>query len=78
MHGCNTHHGRHRGDRGPGRSFFAGRGPFGGRDGGDERGPMGGRGGFGGRGGRHGKRFAGEELRLMVLGLLAETAPQHG
>lgn len=42
----------------------------------------GGRGGFGGPfgedGGRRGKRFAGEELRLMVLGLLAENAPQHG
>lgn len=75
MHGCNTHHGRHRGDRGPGRSFFAGRGSFG-RDGGDERGPMDGRGGFGHRG-RRGKRFAGEELRLMVLGLL-ESGPQHG
>lgn len=42
------------------------------------------RGGFGhggpggGGGGRRGKRFAGEELRLMVLGLLAEEAPQHG
>lgn len=35
-----------------------------------------GRGGFGG-GGRRGKRFAGKELRLMVLGLL-ETGPQHG
>lgn len=41
---------------------------------------MRGRGGFGGPddGGRRGKRFAGEELRLMVLGLLAESAPQHG
>lgn len=35
-------------------------------------------GGHGGHGGRRGKRFAGEELRLMVLGLLAENAPQHG
>lgn len=33
---------------------------------------------FGEDGGRRGKRFAGEELRLMVLGLLAEEAPQHG
>jgi DNA-binding PadR family transcriptional regulator len=32
----------------------------------------------GGPGGRRGKRFAGEELRVMVLGLLAETTPQHG
>jgi len=43
---------------------------------------MRGHGGFGGPfgedGGRRGKRFAGEELRLMVLGLLAEQAPQHG
>lgn len=31
----------------------------------------------GGHGGRRGKRFAGEELRLMVLGLL-ESGPQHG
>ncbi len=38
----------------------------------------GGPGGGGGMGGRRGKRFAGEELRLMVLGLLAEEAPQHG
>lgn len=37
-----------------------------------------GHGGPGGGGGRRGKRFAGEELRLMVLGLLAEEAPQHG
>jgi DNA-binding PadR family transcriptional regulator len=38
------------------------------------------RGKFGGGGGagRRGKRFAGDELRLMVLGLLAENAPQHG
>ncbi len=34
--------------------------------------------GGGGGGHRRGKRFAGEELRLMVLGLLAEKAPQHG
>lgn len=35
--------------------------------------------GLGGRGtgGRRGKRFAGEELRLMVLALL-ESGPQHG
>lgn len=32
----------------------------------------------GGAGHRRGKRFVGEELRLMVLGLLAEEAPQHG
>lgn len=34
--------------------------------------------GFGGGGRRGSKRFAGEELRLMVLGLLSESAPQHG
>ena len=52
-----------------------GHGLFGGR-GGDRRGdgPMGGR--HPGAG-RRGKRFASEELRLMVLGLL-ETEPQHG
>lgn len=48
---------------------------------GDGHGLFGGRGGrFGGgmgHGGRRGKRFAGEELRLMVLGLL-ESGPQHG
>lgn len=42
------------------------------------RGFGGGPGGGGGGGHRRGKRFAGEELRLMVLGLLAEEAPQHG
>lgn len=53
------------------------RNPFGGRHGGDEgRGLFGGHGGRG-EGGRRGKRFAGEELRIMVLSLL-ETGPQHG
>ncbi|MEP7222217.1 MAG: PadR family transcriptional regulator [Novosphingobium sp.] len=49
-----------------------GAGLFGGRG-------RGGHGGHGpeGRGGRRGKRFAGDELRLMVLGLL-EGNPQHG
>jgi DNA-binding PadR family transcriptional regulator len=42
-----------------------------------ERGHGGGFGGGGG-GGRRGKRFTGEELRLMVLALLEETTPQHG
>jgi DNA-binding PadR family transcriptional regulator len=80
MHGCNTHQGGRQGRRGPGRPIhFAGRGPFGGRGegehfGGGFGGP-GGRGGFGGH--RRGKRFAGEELRLMVLALL-ESGPQHG
>jgi DNA-binding PadR family transcriptional regulator len=41
-------------------------------------GPFGGRGGPGGfGGGRRGKRFDGEQLRLLVLGLLAQE-PQHG
>lgn len=53
--------------------------PFGGRGDADRFGGErfgGGRGGFGG-GGRRGKRFAGEDLRLMVLALL-EDEPQHG
>ena len=60
----------HRHGHGP----FGGGGGFGGGfgPGGDhERGP----GGFGP--GRRGKRFSGDELRLMVLALLAE-GPQHG
>lgn len=68
-------HGRGPGrDRGPaarmrrGEHFGEGRGGFGGGFGGGPR---------GGGGGRRGKRFAGEELRLMVLGLL-EAGPQHG
>ena len=52
-----------------------GRDPMG--DGAFGGGPMGGGPMGGGRGGRRGKRFEGEELRLMVLGLLGE-APQHG
>ena len=78
MHGCKTHHEGRKGGRGPGRAFhFGPRGPFGGRDGGEDFGGRfgGGRGGFGG--GRRGKRFAGEDLRLMVLALL-ESGPQHG
>lgn len=56
-----------------------GHGPFGGGGfGGDQEGGRGGPGGFGGGpGGRRGKRFSGDELRLMVLALLAE-GPQHG
>lgn len=46
-------------------------GPFG------RGGPFGPGGPYGGGGGRRGKRFAGEELRLIVLSLLAE-GPQHG
>lgn len=45
-----------------------------GQFGGERRGH--GEGGIGG--GRRGKRFAGEELKLMVLAMLAESAPQHG
>ena len=59
---------RMRGEGGFGPGFGAGFGE------GFGRGP----GGGGGGGHRRGKRFAGEELRLMVLGLLAEEAPQHG
>lgn len=47
----------------------------GGRDGGGRLG--GGFGPGGGGGGRRGKRFAGEDLRLMVLALL-ENEPMHG
>ena len=70
------HGGRRRRGGGP-----AARSPFGegftdGFPGGRGRGKFGF--GGGGHGGRRGKRFAGEELRLMVLGLLAEEAPQHG
>ena len=56
-----------------------GHGPFGGGGFGGGLGPdgEGGRGGPGGFGGRRGKRFSGDELRLMVLALLAE-GPQHG
>ena len=60
-----------------------GHGPFGGGGFGGGFGPDGeggrdGPGGFGGGpGGRRGKRFSGDELRLMVLALLAE-GPQHG
>jgi len=53
--------------------------PFGGGFGPDGEG-RGGPGGFGPGGfgpGRRGKRFSGDELRLMVLALLAE-GPQHG
>lgn len=71
-------HGRGPGrDRGPaarmrrGEHFGEERGGFGGGfGGGSGGGPRGG-------GGRRGKRFAGEELRAMVLGLL-EAGPQHG
>lgn len=52
-------------------------GPMGGGFGHDGEGFGGGFGGRGGPGGRRGKRFDGEQLRLLVLGLL-EQAPQHG
>lgn len=54
----------------PGGRGFGGRGFGGPDDGGFGRGGR-------GPGGRRGKRFDGEELRLLVLGLLAEQ-PQHG
>ena len=63
----------HRHGHGP----FSG-GGFGGGFGPDGEGGRDGPGGFGGGpGGRRGKRFSGDELRLMVLALLAE-GPQHG
>lgn len=74
-----------RGRRG-GRNKAIGRAPMGGRRGGDHgRGLFGGRGrhgdgddhGRGQGGGRRGKRFSGDELRLMVLALI-ETEPMHG
>ncbi len=70
MHGMKRHNGHHPGGRGPIGGHGESHGMFGGRHG---------RGGHGGGmgGGRRGKRFAGEELRLMVLGLLGEE-PQHG
>jgi DNA-binding PadR family transcriptional regulator len=84
VHMRGFHHGRHRHERfaaiaadfGAGGGFdpegsLGQRGPFG-------RGGSFGDGNFGGGGGRRGKRFSGEELRNMVLGLLYEDAPQHG
>lgn len=69
----------HKGKRGHGPSPRMRGGEFGEHFGrGFRDGFGGGPGGGGGMGGRRGKRFAGEELRLMVLGLLAEEAPQHG
>lgn len=74
MRGC------HNRGRNPARfaaiaAAFAAGGGFEGRG----RGRRGGFGGpFGDDGSRRGKRFSGDELRLMVLGLLAEYAPQHG
>ena len=66
-----------------GHRFFDGpvRGPMG-RGGGRERSPFGGRGHDGERGhgpghGRRGKRFDGDELKLMVLELL-RAGPLHG
>lgn len=53
-----------------------GPGGGGGHGGRGRHGDFGGRFGEGGR--RRGKRFSSDELRLMVLGLLAEAEPQHG
>ncbi len=78
MHGCEERiGGRRGGHHGRGRPFhFNARSPLGDGHGGERHGLFGGRGGPMG-GGRRGKRFAGEDLRLMVLGLL-EAGPQHG
>jgi DNA-binding PadR family transcriptional regulator len=75
MHGF--HHGERRSKRFGAMAAAFGRGHKFGPDGPFGRdGPFGPGGPFGG-GGRRGKRFAGEALRLMVLGLLSEQ-PQHG
>lgn len=81
MHGMKHSRGGHRMTR-HGRSRFGDdgydammRGGPGGNRGGHPG--RGGHGGPHGGGGRRGKRFGGEELRLMVLGLLAEE-PRHG
>lgn len=80
MHGmkrrCGNHRaGPHMGGRSPFGRDGEGHGLFGHRGG---RGHGGGHGGgMGGGGPRRGKRFAGEELRLMVLALL-EDSPMHG
>lgn len=74
LHNRFEDHGR----RGRGRRRAVARGPRHGEHGGEGRGLFGGRGGGGPGGGpRRGKRFAGEELRLMVLALLKD-GPKHG
>ena len=77
MHGMKRHNGRHMGGKGHVGGHGEGHGRFGGRGG--RGGGMGGgaRGGGSGGAGRRGKRFTGDELRQMVLGLLGEE-PQHG
>jgi DNA-binding PadR family transcriptional regulator len=89
MFGLNIGKHRGRGERGHGCGGRGHHGHFaagfgGGFDGGFEGGPFGrgGRGGGfgggrGGFGGRRGKLYDGDELRLLVLSLLAD-APQHG
>jgi DNA-binding PadR family transcriptional regulator len=73
------HHGRHRHERfAANAADFGAAGAFDPEASFGQRGPFGRGGNFGGGGGRRGKRFSGEELRNMVLGLLAEDAPQHG
>ncbi len=74
MRGCNPR-GRNPAQFSAMAAVFAASGGFTGRGGHGHHRAFG---GGDGEGGRRGKRFAGEELRLMVLGLLAETAPQHG
>jgi DNA-binding PadR family transcriptional regulator len=71
MHGCAD---REAGPDGFGRSFGGRHGP-GGRDGGLRGGPFGG-GPGGGRGGRR-RLFSGDELKLILLKLIADT-PRHG
>lgn len=76
QHGHHDHHGRFAaGFDGGFEGGPFGRGGFGG--GGFGGGGFGGRGGGRGFGGRRGKLYDGDELRLLVLALLAD-APQHG
>lgn len=78
MHSMKRQRGRHGGLRGPGGPDREESGMFHGGGRGHRHGHGGfGHGGFGQGGGRRGKRFAGEELRLMVLGLL-EEGDRHG
>jgi DNA-binding PadR family transcriptional regulator len=75
MHGMKRQNGHHHGGRGRFGGDGEHHGMFGGRRGGG--GHRGGGMGGGSGGGRRGKRFSGDELRLMVLGLLGDE-PQHG
>lgn len=73
MHGMKRRGAGRMGGRGPLGGPVEGNGLFGGRRGTGRGGIGGGPGGLA----RRGKRFSGEEMRLMVLGLL-ETETQHG